>query len=145
MEKEDTMDNLSCTGVEGSLHGGVRGSNPLSPLLLFLCAQAWAAGEVTQSNVRRCKVIVVTERAAEELKETLREHATDDEQALRLTPAPGDVFVLTLDVEQEGDEVVESEGTKLLLMDASVAPALDGIILDCVDTPEGPRLTLSKE
>ena len=90
-------------------------------------------------------MIVVTERAAEELKETLKEHATDDEQALRLTPAPGGACVLTLDVEQEGDEVMESEGTKLLLMDASVAPALDGITLDCVDTPEGPRLTLSNE
>ncbi len=89
-------------------------------------------------------MIIVTERAAEELKETLREHATDAEQALRLTPTSGGAFVLTLDVEQEGDEVVESEGTKLLLMDDSVAPALDGITLDCVDTPEGPRLTLSK-
>ena len=89
-------------------------------------------------------MIIVTERAAQQLKDTLSEHATEAEQALRVTPTSSGDFVLTLDVEQEGDEVVESEGTKILLLDASVGPALDGLTLDCVDTPEGPRLTLSR-
>ena len=89
-------------------------------------------------------MIVLTESAAQQLKDTLSEHATEAEQLLRLTPMSSGGFALTLDVEREGDEIVESEGTKLLLLDASIAPALDGATLDSVDTPEGPRLTISR-
>ena len=87
-------------------------------------------------------MIVVTERAAEWLKETLDEHATETEQLLRLVLTESGDFALMLDVEREGDEVVEREGTKLLSCEASIAPTVDGATLDCVDTPEGPRLTI---
>jgi Fe-S cluster assembly iron-binding protein IscA len=89
-------------------------------------------------------MLTVTERAAQELKEILQANATEPEQALRLIrEAQG--FSLQLDTASADDEVVESEGTNILLIDEQLSPIVDGAVVDCVDTPEGPRLTITKE
>jgi Fe-S cluster assembly iron-binding protein IscA len=87
----------------------------------------------------------VTARAAQELKHILEAHATEAEQILRLAPEPGGQLILTLDQAREGDEVVESEGSKVLAVGENIAWALESVVLDCVDTPQGPQLTLSRE
>jgi len=32
-----------------------------------------------------------------------------------------------------------------LLIDEQLSPIVDGAVVDCIDTPEGPRLTITKE
>lgn len=89
-------------------------------------------------------MVTVTERAAQELKEILEAQAVEPEQVLRLVrEAQG--FSLHLDKESAGDEVVESEGATILLIDEQLSPIVDGAVVDCIDTPEGPRLTITKE
>lgn len=89
-------------------------------------------------------MLTVTERAAQELKGILQAHAVEPEQVLRLVrEAQG--FSLRLDKEGAGDEVVESEGATILLIDEQLSPLVDGAVVDCIDTPEGPRLTITKE
>jgi Fe-S cluster assembly iron-binding protein IscA len=89
-------------------------------------------------------MVTVTERAAQELKEILEAQAVEPEQVLRLVrEAQG--FSLRLDKESAGDEVVESEGATILLVDEQLSPIVDGAVVDCIDTPEGPRLTITKE
>jgi Fe-S cluster assembly iron-binding protein IscA len=89
-------------------------------------------------------MLTVTERAAQELKGILQANAVEPEQVLRLV-REAEGFSLQLDNESAGDEVVESEGTKILLIDEQLSPITDGAVVDCVDTPEGPRLTITKE
>ena len=89
-------------------------------------------------------MITVTERAAQELGAILTANATDPEQALRLNAGINGLS-LGLDWEQEGDEVVESEGTAILLMTSELSLALASAIIDCIDTPEGSRLTINRE
>lgn len=50
-----------------------------------------------------------------------------------------------LDKEAEGDQVVEHEGAKALLVAPDLAPMVEGITLDVRETPEGPRLVMSKK
>jgi len=89
-------------------------------------------------------MLTVTERAAQELKGILEAHAVEPEQVLRLVRETQG-FSLRLDKEGAGDEVVESEGATILLIDEQLGPIVDGAVVDCIDTPEGPRLTITKE
>jgi Fe-S cluster assembly iron-binding protein IscA len=89
-------------------------------------------------------MLTVTERAAQELKGILEAHAVEPEQVLRLVRETQG-FSLRLDKEGAGDEVVESEGATILLIDEQLSPIVDGAVVDCIDTPEGPRLTITKE
>ena len=89
-------------------------------------------------------MLTVTERAAQELKGILQANAVEPEQVLRLV-REAEGFSLQLDNESASDEVVESEGTKILLIDEQLGPIVDGAVVDCIDTPEGPRLTITKE
>lgn len=53
-------------------------------------------------------------------------------------------FTLTVDREQAGDQVVEHDGAKVLLVDQSVSTQLDGATLGTTDTPDGRRLTINR-
>ena len=71
----------------------------------------------------------------------------DEELAIRLAPvgteADGQVQLgLVLDRPQDGDQVVEHNGKKVLVVEQAIADRLDGITLDAIDTPEGRRLTI---
>ena len=90
-------------------------------------------------------MLTVTESAKQLLKEALTAHSDDPEVALRLSfNLPGE-FGIVLDREAEGDQVVEHEDTKVLLVASELAPVVEGVTLDVQDTPEGPKLTMSKE
>jgi Fe-S cluster assembly iron-binding protein IscA len=88
-------------------------------------------------------MLTVTERAAQELKEVLTAHATEPNQVLRLD-ASNEGFTLGVGQQVEGDHVVESEGTTVLHISAQLGLALASvdIVLDSIDTPDGPRLTV---
>jgi len=70
--------------------------------------------------------------------------ATDPSQILRLVYSVSGGFALTLDIEQEGDQVIESEGRKVLLIGPDVASMAAGAVIDIQETEEGPRLTISR-
>lgn len=90
-------------------------------------------------------MLTVTESAKQLLKETLLAHTDDPEIGLRLSlKAPGQLGIV-LDREAEGDQVVEHEGAKVLLVASGLVPVVDGVTLDVQDTPDGPKLAVSKQ
>ncbi|MBL7124871.1 MAG: hypothetical protein ISS51_02095 [Dehalococcoidales bacterium] len=90
-------------------------------------------------------MLTVTESAKQLLKETLTAHSDDPKVALRLTFNPPGEFGIALDREAEGDQVVEHEDTKVLLVASELAPVAEGVTLDVQDTADGPKLVLLKE
>ncbi len=90
-------------------------------------------------------MLTVTEGAKQLLKETLLAHSDDPEAGLRLSMKPPGQFGIELDWEVEGDQVVEHEGSKVLLVASELAPVVDGVTLDVQDTPDGPKLVISKQ
>lgn len=90
-------------------------------------------------------MLTVTENAKQLLKETLLAHTDDPESGLRLTLDPPGRLGLVLSTEGYGDQVVEHEGAKVLLVAPELAPVVDGITLDVQDTADGPKLVITKE
>ena len=90
-------------------------------------------------------MITVTESAKQQLGMMLVLVGAGPEVGLRLTATEPGQFGLAPDKEKEGDQVVEHEGSKVLLVDDEVSGALEGLTIDCEETPQGPRLVLSKE
>lgn len=90
-------------------------------------------------------MLTVTESAKQLLKETLQEHSDDPETGVRLSVNEGGQFGIVLDNEAEGDQIVEHEGAKVLLIAPGLATALERNTLDVQDTDEGPKLVITKE
>ena len=90
-------------------------------------------------------MLTVTESAKQHLKETLLAYSDYPEAGLRLSLKPPGQLGIVLDREAEGDQVVEHEGAKVLLVPSDLAPVVDGKTLDVEDTAEGPRLVISSE
>jgi Fe-S cluster assembly iron-binding protein IscA len=89
-------------------------------------------------------MITVTDSAKQLLKETLSTHTDDPSIVLRLSfIAPGQ-FGFLLDKEAKGDQVVEHEGLKLLLVEPNLASMVDGVTLGVKDTPKGPEFIVVK-
>jgi len=91
-------------------------------------------------------MLTVTAPAAEKLKEAIQAQTTDPEVAIRLIPSPSipNRVEMLLDKEKEGDQVVESEGAKVLLISLELAPALDEMVIDYQETPQGVQFNISK-
>jgi len=89
-------------------------------------------------------MLTVTDSAKQELKKTLSAHTDDPEVSLRLELKPPGQFGLALSKEAEGDQVVEHEGTRILLVASELTPAVEGVTLDVKDTADGPKLVISK-
>jgi len=90
-------------------------------------------------------MLTVTDAAKQELKKKLQDSTDDPEASLRLELKTPNQFGLALGKEAEGDQVIEYEGTKVLLVASELAPVVDGIILDLQDTSGGPQLVVTKE
>ena len=82
-------------------------------------------------------MVVVTERAAKELRGKLMAPTSNPKVGLRLLPTPGGRFMLVLDTELSGDQVIEYQGCKVLLVGVEYFRALEGVTIDCEDTHEG--------
>jgi Fe-S cluster assembly iron-binding protein IscA len=91
-------------------------------------------------------MLTVTAQAAEKLKEAIQTQTTDPEVAIRLIPSTTrpNQLDMALDKEKEGDQVVESEGVKVLIVSSELAEVLDGMVIDCQETPEGVHFSMSK-
>ena len=89
-------------------------------------------------------MITVTERAKGRLKDLLLASTNDPDFGFRLVlKAPGELG-LQLDREGVSDDVVEHEGSKVLLVGPEVAQLVAGATLDTEDTPEGTKLVISR-
>jgi hypothetical protein len=82
-------------------------------------------------------MVAVTEGAARELKAKLLAETSDTEVGLRLLPTPGGEFMLVLDTKLSGDEVIEYQDSKVLLVGIEYFRALEGVTVDCQDTHQG--------
>ena len=92
-------------------------------------------------------MLTVTTTAKEKFKEALQTRTTDPEIAMRIIPSPSkpNRLELVLDKEKEGDQVVEAEeGRKVLLIGADLVSALEEMVIDYQQTPEGTGFTISK-
>lgn len=84
-------------------------------------------------------MIAVTEPA----KELIRNLDRPPEGVLRLEPTEESGLAFVVGDAMEGDQVVEASGQELLHINGMVSQALDGAVLDAVETPEGMGLTLA--
>ena len=87
-------------------------------------------------------MIGVTERAKQELKRILSAKVDNPQAGLRFISSGPDQFGLSIDIEMPGDQVVQHEGSKVLLVEHELATRLEGHILDFEDTPDGKNFVL---
>lgn len=89
-------------------------------------------------------MVRVTERAKEELRRILLDMVDEPGMSLRLVPGASGQFGLVPDVEKAGDQVVEHEQIKVLLIDEELAGFFERVTVDCQETPEGPQLVIAR-
>lgn len=95
-------------------------------------------------------MLYVTTQAQEVLRDALNKRDLSDQEVafrLRVTRDKNTGwkrFSLVPDRAQEGDQVVEHNGRKVLLVNERISTRLDGITLKAVDTPRGRRLKFQR-
>ena len=80
------------------------------------------------------------------MKEAIQAQTADPEVAIRLVPSASrpKQLDMALDKEKEGDQVVESEGAKVLFVSPELDQVLDGMVIDCRETAEGVQFSIAK-
>jgi hypothetical protein len=86
-------------------------------------------------------MLTATESAKRELKRILIARTEDPDLSLRLEGEPGQ-FSIKLDKEVSGDQVLEYEDSKVLLLEPALAFLLEEANIDVQDTPEGLKLVV---
>lgn len=89
-------------------------------------------------------MVVVTERAREELKRALDAQSVEPKDGLRLSLVGPDEFGLGVDEEREGDAVIEHDGAKVLMVESALAEMLNDVTIDVHDSETGPRMVMAK-
>ena len=87
-------------------------------------------------------MIEITDDAKKELKKILAENAEDPNMSLRLTMSEEGGLGLMIDEVMPDDNIVEYEGTRVLVIEETIALLLDGVSIEVEQTPEGQVLTL---
>ena len=87
-------------------------------------------------------MIEVTESARQELKKLLSSKVDYSYARLRLIDRGQVDLGLGIDVELPGDEVVEHDGSGLLVVESELAASLDKITLDFEDSTTGAQLVI---
>ena len=90
-------------------------------------------------------MVTVTEAAKQELRKKLLAHTDEPDVGIRLQSDASGQLGLVPGRESQGDQVVEHEGTKVLLIAPELAATLKGITLDVQETAEGSKLVIRKE
>ena len=80
------------------------------------------------------------------LREALQSKTSDPETGFRiaLSDSKPNQLRMILDKQKEGDQVVESEGIKLLFLSPGIVPALEEMVIDYQETLQGGSFTISK-
>ncbi len=84
-------------------------------------------------------MIAVTDPA----KELLRNLERPPDGVLRMEPTGDSGLGFVMGDPIVGDQVVQSHGEDLLHINGMISQALDGAVLDAVETPDGVSLTLA--
>ena len=90
-------------------------------------------------------MVSVTERAKQEMKILLSQKVDWPEARLRLMDRGQGIIGLGIDVESPGDQVLEYDGTRVLVCESVFASSLKGITVDVDDTPEGVELVICEK
>jgi len=90
-------------------------------------------------------MINITERAKQELSKILYEKVDWPEARLRLMDRGQGKLGLGVDLEAIGDQIVEYEGIKVLIVEPGLATKFEEITLDVDDTPDGAELVISEK
>ncbi len=92
-------------------------------------------------------MLTVTAVAKERIKARLLRKKADPEVTVRLVPSPANPgkWKMILDKQKAEDHVVQSEdGIKILLIGADLVTALEEMIIDFCETPEGAGFAIYK-
>jgi Fe-S cluster assembly iron-binding protein IscA len=87
-------------------------------------------------------MIAVTEGAKQQLKKLLTDNVDRPQAGIRLVDRGEGKIGLGIDIEQPTDQTVEFKGSKVLMVEQSLADNLTGVTLDVEETEEGPKLVL---
>jgi len=90
-------------------------------------------------------MIGITDRALKELKRILSYSVDYSYGRLRLIDRGKGHLGLGIDIELPGDEVVEYEGSGLLVVEQRLAASLDGITIDVDDNDGSAQLVIVAE
>ena len=88
-------------------------------------------------------MVSITKKAAQMLQGMLADIASNPWDMLRLRSGDGG-FSLEVDLKRDGDEVLESGGVEVLVLDPQLSLAMAGSTIDTMHTDEGQHLTISK-
>ena len=90
-------------------------------------------------------MINVTEGARQELRRILFTNVDMPQARLRLLSRGQGNLGLGIDIEMPGDELVEYDGSAVLVVEHGLASNLKGVTLDVDNTPNGPELVICYE
>ena len=90
-------------------------------------------------------MINVTKRAKQELIKILSKKVDFPKARLRLMDRGKGILGLGVDIEAPGDQIVEYEGIKVLIVEPGLATNVKGVTLDVDDTLEGAKLVMYEE
>ena len=121
-------------------------TKPADPSTIVAKVKALLASRLDVGVGKAIPMLTVTALAREKMKEAIQAEATDPEVGFRLIPSPSspNQLKMVLDKEKEGDQIVESEGVKILLLSPEVVPRLKGMVIDYQETSQGGGYTISK-
>lgn len=93
-------------------------------------------------------MLTVTDTAKDYLKEKLGAYTQNPKACTRLVLVPPENKQLNLVLdeggENQGDQVIEHGGVKVLTIAPELEPMLDGVTLDVKDTEKGQQLVITK-
>jgi Fe-S cluster assembly iron-binding protein IscA len=90
-------------------------------------------------------MVTVTERAKEKLKELLQGETDDPSLGLRLVTTPSGEIGMFADRERDDDQIVEYQGSAVLLVNEGVASTIGDATIDYDDSDPGPRLVMTRD
>ena len=90
-------------------------------------------------------MLVITESARQELRKILSSSVDNSYAHLRLMDRGKGRLGLGIDIEAPGDQIIEHQGNKIMLIEPELANNLKGITLDVDNTPQGAELVLSEK
>jgi Fe-S cluster assembly iron-binding protein IscA len=90
-------------------------------------------------------MVKVTDKAKEELKKLLLSRTDDHESGIRLLYGSVGQFGLGLSREKDGDEVVYSDGLKVLMIGNKFTRLLDGVTFDVENNVNKREFVMTKK
>ena len=75
-------------------------------------------------------MVTVTERAASELQEVLKNQHASESEGVKLVPGTDGRIQMTIGQPEAGDQVMQHDGHPLLIVDSAIVDTLDGTEVD---------------